>query len=85
MTMRDWQVQEAKSELSALIRAAQDAPQAITRNGKIAAIVLSPERFDQITAVERARSGTLLDFFSEWGNLAIPERDASDSGREVVF
>lgn len=86
MAPHEWQVQEAKADLSALIRAAEDeGPQTITRNGKVVAVVLSRGAFDRLTRAERARKGSLLDFFSSWPPFEVPERDRSDVGRENVL
>lgn len=55
-----WSVAQAKARLSALIDQATAAgPQTITRHGKPAAIIVSPEQW----AKRRGRSGTLANFF----------------------
>lgn len=44
-----WQVQEAKAELSALVRAASTAgPQTITSRGRPVAVVVSVEDYDRL-------------------------------------
>lgn len=81
---RDWQVQEAKADLSALIRAAeQEGPQMITRSGKDVAVVVSKTTFDRMARSEAARKGSLVEFFAAWPDLDIPERDRSDVGRDI--
>lgn len=40
-----WQLQEAKNRLSAVVKAAQDQAQVVTVHGQPAAVVLSPERY----------------------------------------
>jgi prevent-host-death family protein len=79
-----WQLQGAKAELSALIRAAEtNGPQTITRNGKPVAIVLSQTDYERISRQARARTGSLLDFFASWPELEIPNRDRTDTGRTI--
>ena len=79
---RPWQVQEAKAELSALIRAAQESgPQTITRHGAPVAVVVSPGEFERLTRSRTVPGVSLLDFFAIWPALEL-ERD-DDYGREV--
>ena len=47
--MKNWQVQEAKSRFSALMRSAEtDGPQTITVHGRRAAVVLSAGDYDRL-------------------------------------
>jgi prevent-host-death family protein len=75
MPNRHWQVQEAKANLSGLIRAAEDVPQTITRNGKAVAVVVSQRDFERLTRKDRSRRRNLLEFFATWPPLEIPPRD----------
>ena len=71
--MSDWSVAQAKAKLSEVIDSARNkGPQTITRNGRIAAVLVSAEEWDRKTR----RSGSLADFFA-----SSPLRD---SGLEVV-
>ena len=79
-----WQVQEAKAELSSLIRVAEtDGPQTITRNGKPVALVLSLADYEHMARRARAREGSLLDFFASWPALEVPRRESRDTGRTI--
>jgi prevent-host-death family protein len=78
-----WQVQEAKAELSALIKAAQAGPQIITRHGTAVAVLLSYTEYQQLQG--RNERPSLLDFFRTWPELEVPQRDRSDFGRTVKF
>ena len=56
-----WAVAEAKARFSQLIdRALTDGPQAITRNGRTAVVVVSAEEWQRKTK----RQGSLADFFA---------------------
>ena len=56
-----WPVAEAKARLSEVIdRALKQGPQAITRNGRPAVVVVSSEEWARRTA----RKGTLAEFFA---------------------
>ncbi len=79
----EWQVQEAKAELSAVIKAAQKEPQVITRHGKPVAVVLSYEQYDSLRQL-KARP-RLFDFLRTWPEFEIPERDQTDFGRDVIL
>lgn len=61
MSEPNWTVAEAKAKFSELIeRARATGPQTITKNGRTAAIVVSPEEWQRKTE----RVGTLADFLS---------------------
>jgi prevent-host-death family protein len=56
-----WTVAQAKAKLSEVIESAQKhGPQAITRNGRRAAVVVSAEEWERKTH----RSGSLAEFFA---------------------
>ncbi len=56
-----WTVATAKAHLSQVIdRARAGGPQRITRNGRLAAVVVAPEEWDRKTR----RVGTLAEFFA---------------------
>jgi prevent-host-death family protein len=46
--MQDWSIRDAKDHLSRLIEAAQTEPQAITRRGRRAAVLLSEQEFSRL-------------------------------------
>lgn len=77
-----WQIQEAKAEFTALIKAAQGAPQLITRHGEPVAVVLSCPQYELLRQKEAPRQ-SLFSLLRGWPEFEIPERDHSDSGRDV--
>ena len=46
--MREWSIRDAKDHLSELVEAAQRAPQAITRRGRQAVVVLSKNDYERL-------------------------------------
>jgi len=78
-----WQLQTAKSRFSEVMNETAHAPQFITRHGQPAAVLLSIEDYQQLTRPKNS----LASFFqhSPLSGLDIPERDATDIGREVSF
>jgi prevent-host-death family protein len=61
MATRTWTVAEAKAKFSEMIeRARARGPQTITRNGRTAAVVVSPEEWERKTK----RTGNLAEFFA---------------------
>ena len=61
MSEQNWTVAEAKASFSELIETARvRGPQTITKNGRTAAIVVSPDEWQRKTE----RIGTLADFFA---------------------
>jgi prevent-host-death family protein len=68
MADKTWTVAEAKARFSELLTTAQrSGPQTITRNGRTAAVVVSPEEWER----KVHRSGSLAEFFAR-----SPLRDA---------
>ncbi len=60
--MRTWQLQEAKAQLSDLVkRATSEGPQAITVHGKSAVVVLSQEEFEKLSKTT-SEPENLVDF-----------------------
>ncbi len=80
---RQWQIQEAKSRLSALITEAQRAgPQAITRHGRPVAVLLSADDFERLRSHPKT---PLVEFLASvpLAELDLGGRDAADFAREV--
>jgi len=61
--MRDWSIRDAKDHLSQLVEAAQSEPQAITRRGRRAAVLLSEREFARL----QRQAEPLTDFFARAG------------------
>jgi prevent-host-death family protein len=51
---REWQLQEAKSKLSQLVREADMAPQTITLHGRPAAVVMRYDEYRKLTSPQRS-------------------------------
>lgn len=61
MKLHEWTVAEAKAKFSEVIdRATSDGPQAITRNGRKAVVVVSSEEWER----KIKRKGNLAEFFA---------------------
>ena len=84
MTVRikgDWQLQDAKANLSQVVnRALEEGPQRITRHGRPAAVLLSERDFKQLAACKR---GSLVEFLARFEGLEVPDRDHTDTVREI--
>jgi prevent-host-death family protein len=53
--MRSWQIQEAKTHLSELVRQTEHAgPQAITWHGREVAVVLSKAEYERLTGADQS-------------------------------
>jgi prevent-host-death family protein len=61
--MNDWSIRDAKDHLSELIEAAQSEPQAITRRGRCAAILISEREFRRL----QRQAEPLTSFFGRAG------------------
>jgi len=61
MAQNTWTVAKAKAKFSEVIESARaNGPQTITRHGRHAAVVVSPEEWER----KSSRAGTLADFFA---------------------
>lgn len=84
MPKAKWQLQEAKNQLSEVVRKAQsEGPQVITLHGSDAAVVVSARDYGRLS---RPR-GKLVDFFRKSPLVGVEldlERD-KDVGRKVAL
>jgi prevent-host-death family protein len=82
-----WQLQQAKARLSELVKyAANDGPQTITVHGKAAAVLLSAEAYDALTATKPRFTDYLLSG-PAWEDVlveAINDRPR-DAARDIDF
>lgn len=61
MTTSQWTIAQAKARFSEVIERARSAgPQTITRNGRLAAVIVAPEEW----ANKTKRTGNLAEFFA---------------------
>jgi len=82
MSEESWTVAEAKAKFSEVIEKARaSGPQTITKNGRTAAVVVSPEEWRRRTE----RIGTLADFFaaSPLGNSGLKISRAKQAARPI--
>jgi prevent-host-death family protein len=61
--MREWSIRDAKDHLSELVNAAQQAPQAITKRGRQAVVVLSRGDYERL----HRQLEPLISFFARAG------------------
>lgn len=79
-----WQTQEAKAQFSSLIEdAVNKGDQFISRRGEPIAVVISIERYEELTKP----AGTLLDFFKEapLQNIDLDIVRSKEIPREIVL
>jgi len=81
---KTWQLQEAKSRFSEVIKLAAIAPQSITLHGVPVAVIISMDKYKQLAKPEKS----LLEFLRSapfpLDELEIPEREAEEM-REILF
>lgn len=62
--MASWAVAKAKAQFSELIDTARDqGAQAITRNGKLVGVLVSPEEWNQTKRLKRSEPESMSEFF----------------------
>ncbi len=82
--MANWQVQEAKSQLSKLMELAKsDGPQTITKHGKPEVVVLSMKDYEAM----RRDKPSLIEFLLNEGPMFddFDIERSKDTGREIDF
>ena len=61
-----WKIAEAKQQLSAVVKAAQDEPQLISRRNELVAAVIGCEAFEEYCELlERSKNRSLGEAFKE--------------------
>ena len=76
--MREWSIRDAKARLSELIEAAQEGPQAITKRGRQAVVVLSSKHH----ACLQRRVELLTRFFADAGFKDVPIKRVKAATRD---
>ncbi|MFN0023639.1 MAG: type II toxin-antitoxin system Phd/YefM family antitoxin [Parvularculaceae bacterium] len=56
-----WSLQDAKNSLSAVIEAAQEEPQTVTKHGRRTAVVVAAEEYDRLTAAQAWPNKTFVE------------------------
>jgi prevent-host-death family protein len=80
-----WQLQEAKSKFSQLVRQAlSEGPQIVIRHGEEVAVVLSIDDYRRLSEPRPSLLELLLDSPLRGSGLEI-ERDQEDYGREAAL
>lgn len=76
-----WRLQDAKDKLSEVVRAAQEKPQVILVRGEEKAVVVSAQRYRELTT----SSGSLVSFLqaSPWAEVDLDVERSKDTGRNV--
>ncbi len=72
-----WQLQEAKQKFSQVVQRARDeGPQLVTRHGEVVAVVLSAEKYRELTEGEQ----DFKDFLLSGPDLSVLELERSSDG-----
>jgi antitoxin Phd len=78
MAQRNWSVQDAKNRFSEVVEAARCTPQAVTKHGKPAVVVVDVVEYERLRRLERAQAPSFADVL-----LAMPQRDGEFPRRDV--
>jgi antitoxin Phd len=70
MTHRSWSVQDAKNRFSEVVEAARRRPQAVTKHGKPAVVILSADEYDRLRKLEHLKAPSFAELL-----LAMPTDD----------
>lgn len=68
MAEATWSVQDAKNKFSAVIDAAQKAPQTVTKHGKPTAVVMSAAEYERLRGLSRGKARNFVEHL-----LAMPQ------------
>lgn len=77
-----WQLQDAKNKLSRVVREAEREPQVIMVRGEDKAVLVSADRYRELT-----RQDTFVSFMqkSPWAEEELDLTRSRDTGRDVEF
>jgi prevent-host-death family protein len=81
----NWHLQDARNNLSKVVRKAQtEGPQTVTIRGKRAAIVLSPDEYDQLAGKKKSLAEFLLEG-PAWDDetVELVNQRSKDTGRKI--
>ena len=67
---RIWSVQDAKDRFSAVVEAARQSPQTVTKHGKPAVVVVAAEEYERLRQLEKLKAPSFADHL-----LAMPKDD----------
>src|SRR5688500_17604012 len=56
-----WSIQDAKNQFSAVVQAAQRAPQTVTKHGKAAVVIVAAHEFERLRKLDDARKPTFAE------------------------
>ncbi len=70
MALFTWSVQDAKNRFSEVVEAAQRKPQAVTKHGKPAVVVVAVDEYDRLRQLDRLKAPSFADHL-----LAMPSDD----------
>jgi antitoxin Phd len=81
---KTWQLQEAKSRFSEVIKLAAINPQVVTLHGVPVAVIVSMDKYKQLAKPKKSLLETLRSAPFSLDELELPEREAEEM-REVSF
>jgi len=81
---KTWQLQEAKSRFSEVIKLAAIEPQSITLHGVPVAVIVSMDKYNQLTNPKKSLLEILRSAPFSLDELELPEREVEEM-REVSF
>lgn len=83
MPRRSWSVQDAKNQFSAVVEAARNAPQTVTKHGKPAVVVVDAADYERLRQLEQARAPSFKDHLlampPDDGNFERPDIEVSET------
>ena len=68
MSKSTWSLQDAKNSLSAVVEAAQQSPQTVTKHGKPAAVLMSVAEYRRLHKLSKLTAPSFVDML-----LAMPQ------------
>lgn len=75
---RSWSIQDAKNRFSEVVEAARHKPQAVTKHGKPAVVVVSADEYERLKNLARAQAPSFSKLL-----LAMPQDGGEFPRREV--
>ena len=83
-TSRKWQLQEAKSRFSEVIKEAGNAPQTVTLRGQPVAVIVSIAKYKQLTRPKKHLAEILCSSPISLDTLELPDRKVESMRKTLL-
>jgi prevent-host-death family protein len=85
MASPTWSVQDAKNRFSALVEAARREPQAVTKHGRPAVVVVAADEYERLRKLARLTAPNFSDMLLAMPQVGVAFERAKTKPRDIEF